>query len=277
MKFILDATNLLGDSFYLLSPVAAFCEQNPEDVECVVCSPGLVFEMFMRVLPDDTVLVASIKQATTMFSEATVLNLGAGQAATLSYTAHKIDPQKEQPHISEAYARLLGLVTQPGPPDKLRTGLNLEKTHFAISPFSRSCSRHTGESPNKTLDDWKWEHIIRYLRRQDLPVKVIAGPEDKLVNTSIPVNDYFVAHSFFELETFLSSTALLISLDNGIGHIASFLGTPMISLWPRVSNMSFIAPRWGAKNAFIQMDPNNVSPAQLLAGIKKFTRALISH
>jgi ADP-heptose:LPS heptosyltransferase len=180
--------------------------------------------------------------------------------------------------MSEAYAVILGvdLKHELHPPmgwAKIKE--ELPRTFFAISPFSKSCSRHTGETPNKTLDDFKWEYLIRFLRRQGLPVKVIAGPGDILTKCSVPLNDYFTAKNLYELEYFLKSCKLLISLDNGLGHIASVLDTPMISLWPKVSCHQFIAPRFSAKTAFVLMEPNTSTPSQLLTGIRMFAKKLL--
>lgn len=273
---LIQATNLLGDTFYLLKPLKLYLQTHPE-VKAIIADPGLAYEMIYNCFGAETDFKKQIYSqehiAVANYPGAEVIHLGAGMAADLSYKLHR-DKGGDQLHISEAYARLLGITNLDIRPnmDWTRVAEPPPRTFFAISPFSRSCSRHSGETPNKTLDDHKWEYIIRYLRRQGVPVKVMAGPNDRLSNNSVPVNDYFTAKNLYELEYFLRSCALLITLDNGLGHLASALHTPMISLWPKVSNLQFIGPRFSRLTNFVQMEPNSVTPSQLLAGIRHFAR-----
>lgn len=279
MRTILNCTNLLGDSLYLLRPVYEFLHrQEQSDVCCVVSDVGLPFELFSSVLSNlELSVYDNIDFAKKIYPDAVVLDLNAGRSGELCFRLAR--EKGVQLHISEGYAAILGInlgVNIEPPMWWQQVNEPLERTFFAISPFSRSCSRHSGERPNKTLDDHKWEYIIRFLRRQGKPVKVIAGPNDQLTNCSVPLNDYFTARNLYELEYFLKSCALLISVDNGLGHIASILQTPMISLWPQVSNLQFIAPRFSDKTAFIQMgDPNLASPVDLLQGIRNISRILL--
>lgn len=277
MRVILNATNLLGDSLYLLKPVEVFLQQTKiEDVCCIIADRGLSYELFANTFQHILPVSYNLDSAKEHFPDATVLDLNAGRSGEWCHNTARETGQ--QPHMSEGYAHFLGvdLKGELHPPMKWSCiEDNLPRTFFAVSPFSKSCSRHSGEQPNKTLDDNKWEYIIRYLRRQGLPVKVIAGPKDLLQNCSVPLNDYFTAKNLYELEYFLKSCRLLISLDNGLGHIASVLDTPMISLWPKVSNHQFIAPRFSAKTAFVLMEPNQAQPSQLLCGIRQFAKVLL--
>jgi hypothetical protein len=277
MKVILNCTNLLGDSLYLLKPVQVFLQQvNKEEMCCIVTDKGLAWEMFAGVFSKDFIVIDDVNLAKAQFPDAVVLDLNAGRSG--EYTFGEASKGRPQLHISEGYAHFLGVDLHhelKPPTDWAVIKETLPRTFCAISPFSRSCSRHSGEVPNKTLDDHKWEYLIRYLRRQGMPVKVIAGPNDKLTNNSVPVNDYFTAKNLYDLEYFLKSCALLISVDNGLGHIASLLDTPMISLWPKVSCIDFIYPRFSEKTACVLMEPNTATPSQLLAGIRHFAKNLL--
>jgi len=149
-------------------------------------------------------------------------------------------------------------------------GQTFEKEYALISPFSRSCSRHSGEIPNKTLDDWKWEPVIRYLRRHGHTVKVVGTPKDRLKNNSIPESDYISASNLAELELILKKSSIMISVDNGLAHMASALNVKLLLLWPQVSCVEFICPAWSPQTAVLQIgDPNKVIPAQLLVGIRR--------
>lgn len=278
MRIILDCTNLLGDSLYLLRPVQAYIEQYPDTVNAIVADKGLPLEMFEACFGKDVDVYDSVDIAKKYNPEATVLNLSAGQAGHISFT-HSQKMQQSPLHISEAFAKILGCDLK-GDAKPLTDWAVLKKdiprTILAISPFSKSCARHTNETPNKTLDDYKWEYIIRYLRRQGMGVKVIAGPGDKLKSNSVPLNDYYTAKNLQELEHFLKSCALLITVDNGLGHLASILNTPMIYLWPEVSSVDFIYPRFGNKTCCVHIgNPNTAQPAAILTGIRMYAKRLL--
>jgi len=252
-----------------------FVETN--DVEFISAHPGIQYDM-ANLCFKDIPLYSSVNVAKEKHPNATVLKMDAGQAADISYRQHSENPEQTQWHISQAYAALLGLVSNDlAPPKELKTVAQADARYFAISPFSRSCSRHSGKVPNKTLDSWKWEYIIRYLRRQGLPVKVVAGPNDNLEKCSVSANDYYTAKSWTDFQEFFSHCAMLVTVDNGIGHIASVLDVPTISLWPQVSNLAFIAPLYGKQVTYLQIgDPNQATPAQMLTGIRKFTKLHLS-
>jgi len=276
MSIILNCTNLLGDSLYLLRPVEEYIKDH--DVCAIVTDRGLAYELFYNVFEQTAVHVfPALMTARMLDPEAIVIDLNAGRSGELCFKTAQATGK--QPHISEGYASILGisLGSNIKPPTTWqRVNDKLPRTFFAISPFSRSCARHSGERPNKTLDDFKWEYIIRFLRRQGMPVKVVAGPNDRLTKCSVPLDDYFTAKNLLDLETFLKSCALLISVDNGLGHIASILDTPMISLWPQVSNLQFIGPGFSPKTGIVQIgDPNIASPSQMLMGIRHFAKELL--
>jgi ADP-heptose:LPS heptosyltransferase len=278
MKLILDCFNLIGDSLYLLKPVERFLCLYAKDVVGLVVHPGLAHEMYFNSLGIEVEFFNHVDDATKQFPEATVLHLSAGQAGDYAFNERNHVSGKSI-HISEAYAALLGIDLKGDfSPSKAwtRVDFNVSRDIIAVSPFSRSCTRHSTGIPNKTLDEYKWENIIRYLRRQDKRVIVLAGPGDVFKTNSVPLDDYFTASSLLELELFLKSCALLVTVDNGLGHIASVLDTPMISLWPKVSSMDFIGPRFSPKTTFLQLDPNTATSAQILCGLRQFAKVLLN-
>jgi hypothetical protein len=278
MKLILNCTNLLGDSLYLLRPIQAYLEQYPNTVEAIIANSGLAWDMFNGCFEKEIEVYDNLDVAKGIYPEAVVLEINAGMAGDIAFK-HSQKTKGPPLHISEAYGQLLGcdLHNNLKPlTDWAVIKEALPRTFIAISPFSKSCSRHTGEIPNKTLDDHKWEYIIRYLRRQNIPVKVIAGPGDRLKVNSVPMNDYFTADNLYELEHFLKQCALLVTVDNGLGHLASILNTPMIYLWPGVSSLDFIYPRFGNTTCCVQIgDPNQAAPAAMLTGIRMYTQMIL--
>src|ERR1700761_6025790 len=278
MKYILNCFNLIGDSFYLLAVVKKYIADNPGTVEALVVHPGLAWEMYSRALGDSIPMFVQPEEAQAAYPNATVLILSAGQAADISFNPKNMVDNR-QLHISECWAKILGFEMHAAVDTSWQYygEDELPRTFIAISPYSRSCTRHSTGIPNKTLPANKWEYLIRYLRRQGLPIKVIAGPDDLPLDCSIPLNDYFTAKNLQELEHFLKSCALLMSVDNGLGHLASALHTPMISIWPKVSAIDFIAPRFGKRTTLIiTVDPNKITPAELLTPTRAYTKILLN-
>jgi hypothetical protein len=282
MKKILNCTNLLGDSIYLLKPVKQFMKRFPEEVSCIVTDASLAHEMFVNSFAEylgKVEILTGEDDARKFFPDDLVLYLGAGQSGKICFE----NAQKggRQLHISEGYSVMLGmkgelaggippLANWQRVPDDVRL-----PPFIGISPFSKSCSVHTTGIANKTLDDWKWEHIIRYLRKRDLPVKVFAGPNDYLKHCSVTLDDYICAKNLYDLELALKSCVMFVTLDNGLLHIASALKVPTIALWPKVSCIEFIAPVWSPLTTFLTMEPTKAAPMAILHSLRKVVRLIM--
>lgn len=272
---LIDATNLLGDSLYALRPVQELIATLAEDVEAIVVAhPGLAFEMFDRQLGDSAIVLTG-KPGDMEFES--VVELQAGLSGELCFR-HARDNGK-QLHISEGFARMLGIpsVSSIVPPtgwDKIPKDM-VAQTHITVAPFSRSCSRHTGETPNKTLDDWKWQHIIGYLSRQGYPIAILGAPDDRLQSVTVPENEYYTAANLDCLTYLLRRSKIFVTLDNGLGHIAAALNVPTIILWPMVSSIEFIAPIWSPSVRLMRMEPNSAIPAAIINGLKHYMREMM--
>lgn len=277
MKKILDVTNLLGDSLYALKPVEQFMQKYPEEVASIVAHKGLAFELFHNCFADKVPVYDSQEISKDVNPDAMVLRLSAGPSAELAF-AFSRHPQGRQLHISEGYAKLLGFDLADGirPPSswfRAQDAAPLEEC-ILLSPFSRSDTFWSGGPRNKTLDDWKWEHIVRFLRKQGYPIKVLGSPDDYLKCT-IPTNDYITAQSLYHLEHLLRSCKMLVTIDNGIGHVAANLDVRTIHLWPKAASFDFIGPKYGRRSTFIHMDALNAAPIGIMVGFRRFTQLLL--
>lgn len=277
MHKILNCTNLLGDSLYLIKPVQTFLEKYPGEAVVVVADRGLSFELFSLSITGVPV-VPTLEEAVELHPLAQVMHLQAGKAGELAF-AYSRTQGKPAMHISEAYAAMLGLPY----PDSIAPTTDWQRPSectdmepcILLSPFSRSCSVHTTGVRNKTLEDWKWEHFIRYLRKQSLPIKVIGAPDD-FIHCSLPIDAYTTAHSLLELESILRSARLFVSVDNGLGHLASSMNLPMISLWSKAASLEFIGPVYGRRTMLLQFStPAEAAPAAMMVGFRKFTEMLL--
>lgn len=286
MKTIINATNLLGDSLYSLQPINQYRDEmgaSEEDL-ILVADRGLVFQMFQDTFLGPVKLYDDIDKAIQSCPEGEdvkVIRLSAGDSGHWCFTIAQQTGGKFQPHISQGYAHLLGMTLKepimPYAPWNNWEPENRDKVRIGIAPFSKSCSRHTGERPNKTLDDWKWMHIINYLRQHCDELKVFGGPKDIMLNVPISEDERCVAKSFDDLRKQLKRLTAFISVDNGLGHIASVLDTPTILIWPVVSSIEFIAPLWAPRTKYLMnVEPNTITPSTLLAGIRIFMKELVN-
>lgn len=277
---IINATNLLGDSIYAINAIKEFL-QRTEEPTLIVADPGLPYQMYTmtfntEVFPSVDAAIA-YKQERFKDEGFIITSLNAGKAGEICFT-HARDTHR-QPYITEGYAEILGFKYEGQlKPDVPWVDFH-PKTHniIGVSPFSRSCSRHSGEIPNKTLDDWKWRHLIGNLRNQQVPIKVFGAPTDRLQDVAVTEDEYLSARTFNDLCRELRRCKVFVTVDNGLCHLASVLEVPTIILWPAVSCLQFIAPAWQPKTTRFLMigDPNKAHPAQILTRMRVDVREIM--
>lgn len=284
MITIINATNLLGDSLYCLQPIKQYLDRHLDEQTILVADRGLAYQMFVDTfgrlsLFENGNIYDDIDAAIAGQSEgidARIIRLDAGSSGHWCFT--QAQQTGKQPHISEGFANMLGFTLQHpiipyAPWNNWETLETPPPIRIGIAPFSRSCSRHSGKLPNKTLDDYKWMPIIAFLRMHCDEFYVFGGPKDALTGNDISEDERYVAASFKALRSTLKSLHCFITVDNGLGHLASVLGVPTIILWPQVSSVEFIAPIWAPNTQLMtNMDPNLATAAVLLTGLRIFVR-----
>ena len=276
MRKLIVCNNLIGDSLYLLKPLDIYLETFPGDCIGLAVLPQLGGDIVRAHFKDKLPVFGSPEEATANnVGEFEVMHLDAGRAMQIAFEHHR--KYKQPIHISEAFAFMLGIDIKGDTKPPLEWLPILEektKENIAIiAPFSASCTRHEGNGrpANKTIDDWKWEHIIRYLRRHDYNVQCLCGPKDLFSpEVKFPITSYRTGKSLNKLLGFIQNASLVVSVDNGIGHLASACNISTIILWPeKTVPAEFIAPMWAKKTSYVMMgNPNKVEPAGLLYGIK---------
>lgn len=271
MKTILCCNNLIGDSIYLLKPVDLYLKKWSDCVALTVL-PQLGGKIVKTYFDGRIPIFYSVDKAKEQFPDAQVLYITAGRAMELA--AQILVQYKKQVHISQVYAMMLGTpITSIIPPlDWLQPRFPLAERRTAIiAPFSASCARHSGQPPNKTLDDWKWEHIVRFLRRHGFDeVLCVGAPGNTLEKVSLPLTAYRGTSDLVELQEFFQSASLVICVEGGMGHLASLFDVPTVILWPQVSSMEFLAPAWAPRTKYFLIgNPNEIPPAAILYGLKK--------
>jgi hypothetical protein len=273
MHKILVCNNLMGDSVYMLKPLDAYLAAFPGECVALTVLSGFGGDIIRSHFQGRIPIYSSQEEALVQFPEADVLLLPAGRAMEIAVEAHK--KLKHPIHISEAFAFMLGVDIKEDikPPTEWVPVLAKPGNKIAvISPFSRSCTRHSGLVPNKTLDDWKWEGIIRYLRKHDYIVHCVGAPDDILSLVSLPLSSYRSAETLDDVFRQIQEADLVISVDCGTIHIAALCGTPTVVFWSGFKGVppQFIAPLYAPNVSYVMIgNPNETQPATLLYGMKK--------
>jgi len=194
-----------------------------------------------------------------------VIDLSAGRAAALA--GARLHATGRRMHISECYAELLGVSTEAWHGDFTPlTGWagpvspHAWTPYVLIAPFSRSCARNAGLRPNKTPDHERWGLLISQLRSTGFEPVVLLGVDEYWTGTNVATVH---ASSLQTLEVLLRRASAVISVDNGIGHVASALGCRTLILWPPISSVPFIGPVWNKKTTLLYMHPERIRAPQL--------------
>jgi hypothetical protein len=259
---ILRAENLLGDTLYLLKPLAEFHMQRLMDDVVIGVGPGFAGELVRRQFDG----VFQIEDMGRMTNRGEVLDLSAGRAADIA-VLHIIATRSRR-HISECYAEMLGVRCDgwngdfrplTGWTDKKST-LDRKYPYAVIAPFSKSCARNAGMRPNKTPDHVRWGLLIDWLRSVGIEPRVLVGNGEHWTGADVKL---VYTETLQELISFLADASVVISVDNGIGHVASALECSVLILWPPISSVPFIGPVWNEKTKLLFMRPERVRADQL--------------
>lgn len=275
---VLVCNGLIGDSIYMLKPIDQYLEQFPGECVGLCVLPNMGGEIIKAHFDKRLPIYPTQEAALEVSPDVEFLALDAGRALQLALD--HITKHKEQVHISQAFAFMLGVNCDGDvkPPldwiDKVLKGEQIQKDRklVVISPFSASCTRHSGKPANKTLDDWKWEYIIRYFRRHDYHVVCGAAPNEYITLVSLPISSYR-SGTLKETLKLYKEAEIVVSVDTGPLHIASACDTPTIALVASEGYIippQFILPLWAPKTMYSMIgNVNKVTPAELLYAIKE--------
>lgn len=151
---------------------------------------------------------------------------------------------------------------------------NTFSSYVLFSPFSASCSSRKGEAPNKMLQPSHWVPLIQFMRTLG-EIRMLGAPDDKPdeswqlseeeVMTGVPL-DWLAAA--------MKKSKLVITVDNGMGHLAASQDAKHILFYPMCLSLNFILP-WGANNTVpIQLEPSQTQALQVMAQVRRASKFL---
>ncbi len=162
-------------------------------------------------------------------------------------------------HISTAYGKMLGYEITPQqrvsytPSD----ADDHEKGLILLSMYSNSCASRKGQMPNKMISWAHWWHIVSMLRQLGR-VGALGGPGER-VGLQFSVDEYYTGLPLEKVARMLRDAKLLVTIDNGMAHLAASQGTPTILFYPQCIGQHWIVPAGNPKLYVLQMDPTRIT------------------
>jgi len=146
------------------------------------------------------------------------------------------------------------------------------KGAFVICPFSRSCTSHQGQPPNKTLPTATWLPLLRFLRRRG-KVLFVGGPDDRMQGFAIDESERIAGLPLVIAANVFKEARCIISVDNGLARISTLVGANTVTLMPEFLPLEVFAPaKWNiGKSRVVQMT-SQIPPLAFTASMKHLLR-----
>ena len=198
-------------------------------------------------------------------------------------------------HIADAYAELLGIelpqlpnaehvlpifkpiVYAPGGQHaRDRELIDESEGKVLVSMFSASCTsrdkNHPGLPPNKMLPWVKWPPILEYLESEfgEGSLRFLGAPEDRAVGLRISEDEYWTGIPLNTLAQMMKRAELVVTLDNGMAHLAASQKAKEVVLYPQCLGIHYIVPYGNPNLGVTQIDPVTVAPESIIKALRMF-------
>lgn len=275
-----ESYNLIGDGLYISPAVNQWKKDHPEDhITIKTFPPSHYVSPLYRGMPG----------VDAVYSEGDYLpdiHFDFEHKFEVSQAAALCDQKKI--HVAEAYAELLGVRLEPQPdnqhlkplynPPALEVSED-ERDLILVSMFSMSCSSQEkgadgkllGKAPNKMLPYWKWMPILEFLNRRfdEKKIKFLGAKEHRADDRlKISEDQYLTGVPLPKLARIMQYAKLLVSIDNGMGHLAASQDLCTFLLYPMILGTHFILPKGNRYLTYVHMNPVTVEPAQVVAAMR---------
>lgn len=195
---------------------------------------------------------------------------------------------KKKCHLAQGYADLLGVklgssAADLGPfydPPLVAEDdewvARVPEGAIIIAPFSRSCASHDGKPPNKCLPWVKWKPILRFLRSSGRPIRITGSANERADELGLSEEEYLTGMPLRPLARAMKEgrISLVVSVDNGISHLAGSQKMPQILYYPLCLGLHYAVPWSNPLVMPVHMDPAVAEPAQLLWATKESFKML---
>jgi ADP-heptose:LPS heptosyltransferase len=134
-----------------------------------------------------------------------------------------------------------------------------------VSMFSMSCESrgNPGRRPNKMLPWDKWRPLLDLLGKAypENKIRLLGAKEDKVPEAAgLPISEqsYLTGVPVPYLANIMMHAKCLVTVDNGMGHLAAAVGLNEFLLAPACLPLSFIVPHGHPGLRLVHMDPAEV-------------------
>jgi hypothetical protein len=260
MKACFKSFNSLGDALYTTPVLCEFHRQHPYDDITIWTELNWVTPVYSH-------MGFPVKVVHEIIGECYgYTDLSASKAA------EKCDIEGKVGHIAEVMARTVGIkIDSPKPifiaePEPFPLPSEL-KDCILVSPFSYSCITQHGLA-RKMLRWVAWDLIIRYLRSWHLPIRVLGAPEDRCP-LAVSEDEYMTGVPLNRLANIMRQARLLVTVDNGVGHLAASQGCPEFLFYPKALRLDFLLPKFHKDLFFLHVDPERLDMVEVMCALRR--------
>ena len=300
MRALFVSKNLIGDGLYIGPALRKWIEVNPPTDELYIQTlPDHVAPLYSGMIRDllwksgnNVEIVFTRPEGTFDFEH------------TFDVSAAFALSDKNKHHLAECYAELLGVEldryvdSAPGIasrnalkpiyiPEEDDSSDSAQDTgrhegSILISMFSASCTSRDAHRknlpPNKMLPFVKWKPMLDLLKEQypDVPIRFLGAPSDMAdINSNLLYAQDIVrpGECMFgiplnRLALIMQKAKLLVTIDNGMSHLAASQETPTFLMYPRCLSPHYILPIGNPNLAWMHMDPVLVDTKHLVHNLR---------
>lgn len=264
-RALFTSKNLIGDGLYIQPALEKWVEQHQGWEIDLLTNDDHITDMYTRMGIPNLRIVFDRYYKEYDFE----FNFDVSEAFKIS--------DQYKAHISIAYGMMLGVEVLPNTKVKyIPSDLDdHEKGLIMFSCFSNSCASRKGEPPNKMISWSHWLPILTICRQMSNNGRVImlGGPGEK---AALPMDDseYYLGIPLDRVARMMRDSKLVITIDNGMGHLAATQGAPTVLFYPKILGTHYIVPSGNSKLRMIQMDPNQLEVYQAVDFVRLSMRSL---
>lgn len=304
MKALFESINLIGDALYISPALRKWITNNQaDDLSLTILTlndhitplyPGMVRDM-----------EPAIGDLSLMFEHPTTVEENEYDFRWKFDVnkAFKLSDDKHQ-HLAQSYADLLGVELPKTKealkpifiPDPRKPGYSFDEPWYIreeglegailVSMYSASCTSRDkntpGLPPNKMLPWKKWPLMLHELRKQFpvSPIRLLGAPDDKVPDElyelffSLGISPMFGV-PLNRLALIMKKAKLLVTIDNGMSHLAASQETPTFLMYPQCLAPYYILPIGNPNMVYIQMNPVTVNPDKLHQALQFSIKKLV--